>query len=370
MVYVSWGKPGAQSEKDTFINKIEAKNFFSHNLVTHRFRKGEEMATLRKRNNLWQIQIRRVGHKLITKTFPLKSTAEKWARSMEKKLDDGNYSDYSEASKLLLSDLLHRYIRENKHKRKKGADMELIRQKYILKDPIAEVNCLRLSTKHLAEFKSRRLMTVVNNTFNKDLSFISNVIETAIHDWEIYFPSNPCRNFKTERPTNARKRVLTEQEEQRLIASAALSKFVYLKPMIIFSLETAVRRGELFKIKKKDIDFSNCVLTLHDTKNSDTRTIPLSEKAIMILRSLPIQLDGKMFPHNVSQLRFYWHQALGKADIEEMRWHDLRRTCCVRLFKRGFGIPEVQSITGHRDPKVLLEHYNAIDPIELARRLG
>ncbi len=48
---------------------------------------------------------------------------------MEKKLDDGNYSDYSEASKLLLSDLLHRYIRENKHKRKKGADMELIRQK-------------------------------------------------------------------------------------------------------------------------------------------------------------------------------------------------------------------------------------------------
>ena len=92
------------------------------------------MATLRKRNKLWQIQIRRVGHKLITKTFPLKSSAEKWARNMEKKLDDGDYSDYSEALKLLLSDLLVRYIKENKHKRKKGADMEHILQRYILKD--------------------------------------------------------------------------------------------------------------------------------------------------------------------------------------------------------------------------------------------
>jgi len=77
-----------------------------------------------------------------------------------------------------------------------------------------------------------------------------------------------------------------------------------------------------------------------------------------------------MFLSNVSKLRFYWHQGLKKSDIEKIMWHDLRRTCCVRLFKRGFGIPDVQFITGHRDPKVLLEYYNAIDPIELARRLG
>jgi hypothetical protein len=216
------------------------------------------MTTLRKRNKLWQIQIRRVGHKLITKTFPLKSSAEKWARNMEKKLDDGDYSDYSEASKLLLSDLLVRYIKENKHKRKKGADMEHIRQRYILKDPIAKINCLRLSTKHLAEFKSRRLVTVVNNTFNKDLSFLSNGIETAIHDWDIYFPSNPCRNFRTERSTNARKRVLTEQEEQRLISTVALSKFIYLKPMIIFSLETAINRNfHSLYLKMAGIIFEN-----------------------------------------------------------------------------------------------------------------
>ena len=42
------------------------------------------MATLRKRNKLWQIQIRRVGHKLITKPFSSKISAEKWVRNMEK----------------------------------------------------------------------------------------------------------------------------------------------------------------------------------------------------------------------------------------------------------------------------------------------
>ena len=218
------------------------------------------MATLRKRNKLWQIQIRRVAHKLITKTFPLKSYAEKWARNMEKKLDDGDYSDYSEASKLLLSDLLVRYIKKNKHKRKKKADMEHIRQRYIIKDPITKINCLRLSNKHLTELKCRRLVAAVNNTFNKDLSFLSSVIEAAIHNWDIYFPTNPCRNFKTERSTNTRKRALNKQEEQGLISSAALSKFIYLKPMIIFSLETAVRRGELFKIKKNNIDFHKYII--------------------------------------------------------------------------------------------------------------
>ena len=68
---------------------------------------------------------------------------------MEKKLDDGNFSDYSEVSKLILSDLLHRHIKENKHKHKKGADMEYIRYKYIFKDPIADVNCLQSNMNRL-----------------------------------------------------------------------------------------------------------------------------------------------------------------------------------------------------------------------------
>ena len=85
----------------------------------------------------------------------------------------GDYSDYMEASKLTLGDLLNRYKAENKHKRKKDWKNKEYKIKYILADTISDTNCLKLSTKHLSEFKERRLMLVSSSNFNKDLSFIS-----------------------------------------------------------------------------------------------------------------------------------------------------------------------------------------------------
>ena len=206
------------------------------------------------------------------------------------------FSDYSEASKLTLGDLLKRYRAENKHKLKKDWKNEEYKIGYILKDTIADTNCLRLSTRHLSEFRERRLMSVTGSTFNKDLSFISSVIQSAINDWGIYFPSNPCRSMKREKEPQPRNRILGKDEEKELIEACALSKCIYLKPMVQFSIETAIRQGELLKIRFKDINFKKHTLLLTDTKNGRDRIIPLSQKAFLILSSLPRQFDGKLFP--------------------------------------------------------------------------
>ena len=64
----------------------------------------------------YQAIIRRKGFKTSVKSFSTRTDAKKWARAIERKLDTGNYTDYSEASKLLLGDLFKRYVSENKHK--------------------------------------------------------------------------------------------------------------------------------------------------------------------------------------------------------------------------------------------------------------
>ena len=117
--------------------------------------------------------VKRVGFKTISRNFDTKIGAKKWARTIERKLDQGEVFDYSQASRLTLRDLLDRYINENKHRSKKGWRMEEYRSKYIKEDTIADCNCLRLSSKHLVEFRDRRLQTVCNTTFNGDLSFLS-----------------------------------------------------------------------------------------------------------------------------------------------------------------------------------------------------
>ena len=62
------------------------------------------MATIQKRKYLnktsYQVRIRRAGVRTITKSFMNRTDAKRWARNMETKLDRGDYSDYSSASKV------------------------------------------------------------------------------------------------------------------------------------------------------------------------------------------------------------------------------------------------------------------------------
>lgn len=318
----------------------------------------------------FQVQIRRKGFRTIVKSFDTRTQAQKWARGIERKLDIGDFSDYSEASKLTLGDLLNRYKAENKHKRKKDWQNEEYKIKYILNDTISDTNCLKLSTKHLTEFRERRLMTVGGSTFNKDLSFISSVIQVAINDWGIYFPSNPCRSMKREKENQPRDRILEPEEQKELLEACALTNNPYLKPMVQFSIETAVRRSELLGIKYRNINFSNRTLKLTETKNGTDRTIPLSEKAFLILQSQPRQFDGTVFPLTKNQLKHFWSTALEKTNIKGFRWHDIRRHACTLMFEKGLSVPEVQLCSGHLDPKILLKTYTKLDPRKLVKKLG
>ena len=329
------------------------------------------MATLRKHYGRWQGIVRRVGNKPIYKSFNSKTDARKWCRSMETKLDRGDYSDYREANKLTLGNLFKRYLSENKHKAKKQWRNEEYRVGQLLNDTISDINLLRFSTKHLAEFRNRRLESVKSATYNKDFNFISVVISTAINDWGIYIPHNPCKMMKRETEDKPRKRVLENDEQSRLIEACALSENIYLKPMVQFSIETSVRQGELLKIKYEHINFKKRLVTLYDTKNGEDRTIPLSQKAFTILCSLPRQFNGRMFPMTRHSLKFWWRQALKKAKIKGLRWHDLRRHAITIMFEeKGLDVPTVQLISGHKNPMVLLNTYTKLNPEKLVSKLG
>ena len=102
------------------------------------------------------------------KSFSTRTDAKKWARAIERKLDTGNYTDYSEASKFLLGDLFKRYVNENKHKKLRSWKMYEFRINILLKDTIADINLLRLSSKHLAEFRDRKLQEGI---FSSRLSY-------------------------------------------------------------------------------------------------------------------------------------------------------------------------------------------------------
>jgi len=327
------------------------------------------MATIRKHYGKWQGLVRRVGNKVISKSFVSKTQAKKWCKQMEVKLDRGDFSDYSEASKLLLGDLLKRFINEGKHKKKKSWKMYEFRCKILRKDAISDINLLRLSSKHLAEFKDRKLKEVGPSTFNKYLSLLSVVIDTAMQDWGIYLPHNPCRVIKREKEPRPRDRILKDDELSRLLKACSVSKNRYLKHLVIISIETAMRVGELLAMRYDQINFEKRTLLIPETKTGRPRTIPLSTKALEILKSMPRRLDGKVFPLTIDMLEYHFKVARYKANIKGFRWHDLRRHACSLLFERGLSVPEVQLFSGHSTPTILLNTYTKLSAEKVAIKL-
>ena len=333
------------------------------------------MAYIKKRKHKFSTTylatVKRRGFGIYNKSFASISEAKKWARTMESKFDKGDTSDYSMASKITLGELFKRYIKEGKHLKKKQAKNEVYRCDALLKDELSSVNLLRFSTKHLAEYRDRRLEEVQGPTFNKDFNFISVVIQTALQDWELYLPSNPCKIFKREPEGKPRERVLSKDEQKKLIEECTFSNDIYLKPAVKFSLETSIRQGELLKINYKHINWNKRTLTLFDTKNGEDRTIPLSPEAFLILSSLPRQFDGRLFPRTRDQLNRSFYYRRKKLSFKDFRWHDLRRTSISEMFQfRNFDLPMVQLMSGHKNPGVLLKVYTKLDPVKLVERLA
>ena len=99
------------------------------------------------------------------------------------------------------------------------------------------------------------------------------------------------------------------------------------------------------------VNWQTKTITFYDTKNGDNRIVALSETAFLILKTLPVSVSGFLFPlKNRDHLNWHWQQALKKAEIDDFVFHDLRRTGITWLFEyKNLSVPEVQSMSGHRD---------------------
>ena len=81
------------------------------------------MSSIRKRGSKWNVQIRRSGHPLLSKTFILKTDAERWSKATEAALDRGETLHHKADVNVTLSQILERY-RDDMVPFKKSAPVE------------------------------------------------------------------------------------------------------------------------------------------------------------------------------------------------------------------------------------------------------
>lgn len=326
------------------------------------------MATIRNRSNRWQAIVKRKGYPTLTKTFSLRREAEKWARQQELLMDSGRWVDQSEAAQTTLKALLDRYAKEVSTT-KRGSKAELNRIELLKKSSIAKYSLNAINGQIVAGWRDARLKAVSSGTVLRELCILSHVFTVAICEWGIGLHTNPVSLIRKPSPGKPRERVLDDTERQALIDSCAQCRNPWIKPVVIFALETSARRGEILALKWDDIDLHRKTAKLRVTKTNEPRTIPLSPACIAMLERLPRSIDGSVFPVTVEALKQAYERAVTRAGIKNFTFHDLRHDALTRLAKLGLSVLELRAISGHATAN-MLQRYVSINPSELALKLA
>lgn len=132
----------------------------------------------------------------------------------------------------------------------------------------------------------------------------------------------------------------------------------HLSPMVLLSMNTGMRRGELRKIGWTDIDFDKALLTIRGgyAKSGQTRYLPLNVEALDVLRRWRAQSTSTDAVFPVLRVDKSWKAVLKAAKIERFRWHDLRHHFASRLVQRGVDLNTVRELLGHADIAMTLRY--------------
>lgn len=233
-----------------------------------------------------------------------------------------------------------------------------------------------------------------HETINRDISSIKACLNRAV-DWEI-LDRNPLAKVKKARTDDRIKvRYLTEDEEGRLRAAldnreerrrssresanawrkARGSELLpdlrdqaftdHLKPLVLLSLNTGARRGELFDLSWDNVNLKRRVLTITGTtaKSKRTRHIPLNKEATAVLMLWQMQSeeeDGLLFRNSdgnrFDRVNSSWRRLLKDAQVTGFRWHDMRHHFASRLVMGGVDLNTVRELLGHSEYEMTLRY--------------
>ena len=223
----------------------------------------------------------------------------------------------------------------------------------------------------LCQFRDDRLTKVSASTVRKELNIIQHALKVAQREWGLVVPQEAIKGVTKPAPNCARERRLSEEELDALLGALDQCRNKLVKPVFLFALATGMRRSEVLSLTWSNVDVKSCTAFLPMTKNGSCRTVPLSVAALALLEAQTLQRDlshGRCFPLSANALRLAWERVKRRANIKDLRFHDLRHEAISRFFEMGLSVPEVSLISGHKDARMLFR-YTHLKAEKVAQKL-
>jgi integrase len=175
-------------------------------------------------------------------------------------------------------------------------------------------------------------------------------------------------------------RVLTKDEEVRLLAACDQVRTPNLRPGVSIALNTGMRKGEIYGLRWESVDFPNRAIAILNGKTAESdRRIPMNDAVFESLSSLRQRQKNEFvfpsvrgIPERFRDPKKGFTKAICLAQIPHLRFHDLRHTFATRLVQAGVDIITVQHLLGHAKITTTARnaHSFADDKIAAVKRLN
>jgi integrase len=338
----------------------------------------------------YRVQVRGAQHHWQSPTFTNRTDAEQWAYLTEMAVGRERDACRTPAHQIFFREVAERYKAvvlsdfNASAQQNRGAHIDWWVRRFG-KLPLSEVTKERIAKARDAlpmEGKVRNLgpgrirsyssrHTRSPATVNRYLYSLSHLFTVVVKDWDL-LDHNPVRAVQKELEPRRRVRFLSDEERRRLLSECRKSRWSSLHCLVLLAMSTGARRGELINLKWSDISLHSAPpeIYLHETKNGDSRFVPLFGQSLGILRRLKRQnRAGCRYafpaPHDSRQPYYFfdahWYRALQAAGIEDFRFHDLRHTCASYLARQGTSLLEIADVLGHRSLRMTLRYAHLAD---------
>lgn len=325
----------------------------------------------------YQAKIRVKGFPALFRTFAARADAKRWIAEVESDMRRGTWRETPEDG-LTLGVAIEHWVDANRSRitdikneegrlrRLKSWNVALGRAGGAgISGPITDLAVNRLMPRHLETLAAEmREAHYSPSTIRLYMALISRAWNRAMKDSQL---RNPVEAADLKLTGKARERRLEEGEEEKLLA-ACDSDFA---KVVRFALATGARQSEIANLSWRDVDLVRRTALLRNTKNGETRSLPLAPVMLDMLSSMPRPIHGgSLFGMSAEAIKRRMIRATKRAHIKDLRFHDLRHEATSRLFEcTDLTDVEIASITGHKSMQ-MLRRYAHLRAHRLAGRLA
>lgn len=326
--------------------------------------------------SVFRARIRLRGYPDQSATFTSKSAAKAWAKVTEAAIIEGRHFSSQKAKRRTLAEAIDRYLEDNlsalaaTEQRNRARHLEYWKKhlgKMTLAHLCNDAEPIRQLKKKLSHGETTRHRLRSPATVNRYHASLSKLFSCAMR-WG-WSATNPMQLVEKAQEPAGRDRYLSDDELERLLQATAVSQDPYLDTVVKLALTTGGRYSEVMGLTWSDLSFERQSVTFRNTKNKESRTVPLVEPAWSCCTTLhqARRTDTDLLfawskPHQPKDIRAGWHHALKAAGIENFTFHDLRHTCASYLAMNGATPSELAAVLGHRTLQMVKRYSHVSEP--------